>query len=99
MVEFCNLLVDKNININWACPKGVRLDTLDEELLKLMEKTGCYSFAAGIESGSPRILKDMRRQVTVEKMREKITLIANTTKIRMTGFLMAGYPHRDNRRH
>ncbi|MDD3521014.1 MAG: radical SAM protein [Actinomycetota bacterium] len=92
VVEFCNLLLDRNININWACPNGVRLDTLDEELLKLMEKAGCYSFAVGIESGSPRILKDMRRQVTIEKMREKIMLIANTTKIKMTGFLMAGYP-------
>lgn len=92
VVEFCNLLLDKNIKINWACPNGVRLDTLDEELLKLMEKSGCYSFAVGIESGSPGILKDMRRQVTVEKMREKIMLIANTTKIKMTGFLMAGYP-------
>lgn len=92
VVEFCNLLLDKNIKINWACPNGVRLDTLDEELLRLMEKAGCYSFAVGIESGSPGILKDMRRQVTVEKMREKIMLIASTTKIKMTGFLMAGYP-------
>ena len=69
--SFCNLLLDKNIKINWACPNGVRLDTLDEELLKLMEKSGCYSFAVGIESGSSGILKDMRRQVTLEKMREK----------------------------
>jgi len=53
VIEFCILLLDKNININWACPNGIRLDTLDEELLKLMEKAGCYSFAVGIESGHP----------------------------------------------
>jgi radical SAM superfamily enzyme YgiQ (UPF0313 family) len=92
VIDFCKLLIDKKINISWACPNGVRLDTLDKELLMLMEKSGCYSFAVGIESGSPRILKDMQLRVTVEKMREKIMLIANTTKIKMTGFLMIGYP-------
>lgn len=92
VVKFCNMLLDKELNINWACPDGVRLDTLDSELLKLMEKSGCYSFAVGLESGSPRILKDMHRQITVETMIEKVNLVASTTKIEMTGFMMAGYP-------
>jgi len=54
VVRFCNLLIDKKIDISWACPNGVRLDTLDADILKLMERAGCYSFAIGIESGSPK---------------------------------------------
>lgn len=92
VMKFCNMLIDRKIDISWACPNGVRLDSLDSELLKLMERSGCYSFAIGIESGSPRILQDMNRRVNLETMRQKIGLIASDTKIRMTGFAMAGYP-------
>ena len=30
VMEFCRKLKQENIHINWACPNGVRLDTLDE---------------------------------------------------------------------
>lgn len=92
VVAFCNMLIDKKIDISWACPNGVRLDTLDAELLGLMEKAGCYSFAIGIESGSPKILKDMNRKMSLETLKEKVNLIASASNIRMTGFAMAGYP-------
>ncbi len=92
VMEFCKKLEQENIVIDWACPNGVRLDTLDEELLVNMEKAGCYSFAVGIESGSPRILSDMRRRETLETMVERIKLIASVSNIRMTGFFMVGYP-------
>ena len=92
VIKFCSLIKEKNIKINWACPNGVRLDTLDKELLKLMEETGCYSFAVGIESGSDKILKDMKRSITSDKIREKVELIASATKIKMTGFVILGYP-------
>lgn len=79
-------------DICFACPNGIRLETLDEYILEDMEKAGFYSFAIGIESGNNRILKKMNRHTTKEKMKEKIELIASKTKIRMTGFCMMGYP-------
>ncbi|MFQ5786839.1 MAG: B12-binding domain-containing radical SAM protein, partial [Thermodesulfobacteriota bacterium] len=90
--EVCQLIIDRGICISWACPNGVRLDSLDAELLKLMEKSGCYSFAVGIESGSDRVLKLMKKGTTADKIRQKIRLIAETTKIRMTGFIIIGFP-------
>lgn len=90
--EVCQLLIDRKLHISWSCPNGVRLDSLDIELLKLMEKSGCYSFALGIESASDRILKLMKKGNSIDKMREKIRLIAENTKIRMTGFIIVGYP-------
>jgi anaerobic magnesium-protoporphyrin IX monomethyl ester cyclase len=92
VVEFCNMIIDRKISISWACPNGVRLDTLDAELLRLMEKAGCYSFAIGIESGSPKILNDMNRRMSLDTLKEKVGLISSSSRIRMTGFAMAGYP-------
>jgi radical SAM superfamily enzyme YgiQ (UPF0313 family) len=92
VMAFCHKLKEENIKLHWACTNGVRLDTLDKELLQNMESAGCYSLAAGIESGSPRIINDMKRNETLDIMIEKINLIARETKIRITGFFMIGYP-------
>ncbi len=90
--EVCQLIMDRGIKIFWACPNGVRLDSLDSNLLKLMERSGCYSFALGIESGSDKVLKLMNKGTLSQEMRKKIRLIAETTKIRMTGFFIFGFP-------
>jgi radical SAM superfamily enzyme YgiQ (UPF0313 family) len=92
VMAFCNKLKEENISLDWACTNGIRLDTLDKELLQNMESAGCYSFAAGIESGSPKIIADMKRSETLDVMIDKINLISSTTKIRITGFFMIGYP-------
>lgn len=92
VIEFCEKLKKENIAIDWSCPNGIRLDTLDKELLMNMESAGCYSFAVGIESGSPRILSAMKRKETLEIMIEKTKLVASVTNIRMTGYFMMGYP-------
>lgn len=92
VIEFCERLKKEDIVIDWACPNGIRLDTLDKELLLSMESAGCYSFAVGVESGSPRILSDMKRKETLETMIEKTELVASVTNIKMTGYFMIGYP-------
>ncbi len=95
VMEFCDRIRKKNLDIWWAMPNGVRLDSLDSEMVKTMEGAGCYSFAVGIESGSPRILSAMKRSVTRETMVEKVNLVARETGIRMTGFFIIGYPGED----
>jgi len=91
VLEFCNKLIDQNLNISWSCPSGVRLDTLDEEMLNLMEKSGCHSLSVGIEFGSQKILDLTKKHLTLEKIKEKVNLFKKT-KIRVTGFFMMGYP-------
>jgi radical SAM superfamily enzyme YgiQ (UPF0313 family) len=91
VVDFCNSLVEEKLDISWACPNGVRLDTLDFNLLKIMKKSGCYSFAVGIESGSERVLKHMKKKLSLDLIKEKIELCSKVG-IRTTGFFIVGYP-------
>jgi radical SAM superfamily enzyme YgiQ (UPF0313 family) len=90
--EVCQIIIDRKIRIFWACPNGIRIDSLNAELLKLMERSGCYSVALGIESGSDRILKLIQKGIFTQQIRKKVQLIRETTKIRMTGFFMFGIP-------
>ena len=89
--EFCNELLKRSWAITWSCPSGVRLDTLSPKLLSLMEKSGCYSFGIGIESGSQRMLDAFHKQLTVEKIKEQMDILKKT-KIKTTGFFLLGYP-------
>jgi len=89
--EFCNELIKRNVKISWSCPNGVRLNTLDRELLDLMKKTGCYILMVGIEFGSQRILDKVKKSLRVEEIREKVKLI-NESGIDAHGFFIMGFP-------
>lgn len=81
-----------NLDISWATPNGVRVDTLDEELLRLMKKSGLYLISLGIESGSERILRTIKKNTTVKMIREKMAMI-NRFGIDAAGFSIIGFPN------
>lgn len=92
-IGLCEGIIRENLNIRWDCSIGVRLDSMTVELIKAMEKAGCYCVAVGIESGSQRILDALHKHLKVETIRERVALIKNNSKIKMTGFHMIGYPN------
>ena len=84
-------IYDSNLGISISFPNGLKVESLDEELLILMKKCGVYLISLGIESGSNRILKLMNKKLTVEKIKEKVELI-NKIGIDMAGFFILGFP-------
>ncbi|MBI4683410.1 MAG: radical SAM protein [Nitrospirae bacterium] len=91
-IKVCNEIISRGWKLNITFPNGVRVESLDQELLKLLERAGCYSIGMAIESGSQRIVDHMKRNQNLEKIKEKVELVARVTKIRMTGFFIMGYP-------
>ncbi len=90
--EFCETLLRRGARMAWACPNGLRLDTLDADLLRLMEQAGCYSMAVGIESGSDETLASIEKHLDTKTIRRQIELIKRETRIRVTGFFIVGLP-------
>lgn len=62
----CNEILRRNLNIKWYAP--TRANTVDKEILSLMKKAGCIRISFGAESGSPRILKIVRKGVMPEQV-------------------------------
>lgn len=89
--EFLRGLKGLGLDMSWAVPNGVRMETLDLEILKLMKDTGLYLISLGIESGSDEILRLMRKGNTVSKIRECVRMI-NDSGIDVAGFFILGYP-------
>jgi anaerobic magnesium-protoporphyrin IX monomethyl ester cyclase len=91
VIEFCKTLQDKNWQISYTFPNGLRLNTIDEEMLIAMKNSGAYAFTVGIESGSPRILKAMKKKLDVDMIREKLNLISSIG-LEPSGFFLIGFP-------
>ena len=91
VLEFCRMLEEKNWGINYTFPNGLRLNTIDEEMLAAMKRSGAYAFTVGIESGSPRILEAMNKKLTVDMIRQKVRLIHDAS-LEPSGFFIVGFP-------
>lgn len=89
--KLCKSIIKNKIEISWACPNGIRADKVDEKILKLMKKAGCYFVAFGIESANPQILKNIHKLESIETIRKAIEL-ANKAGIECQGFFIFGLP-------
>jgi len=88
----CNALIKEKLNMRFFLPNGIRLDTLDEELLLLMRKAGFIpSVAVGIESGSERILRKIKKNLKKEIVKDKIKLMIKCG-FRPIGYFILGFP-------
>lgn len=78
------------LNIRWRCA-GVRSKTVTKELLQHWRDNGCTYVEFGAESGSPRMLKIMEKNTTVE---ENLNALRWTSELGMGSIiqLIVGMP-------
>jgi radical SAM superfamily enzyme YgiQ (UPF0313 family) len=63
----------------------------DKDIAEACRRSGCYEIASGIESGSPTILKNIRKPATVDINRRFIRT-AKQAGLRVKGFFIVGLP-------
>lgn len=63
MIEFCQLLIEANLNIKYKISS--RVDYIDNELSEYLSKSGCNLIVFGVESGSQRVLDYLEKGITV----------------------------------
>lgn len=64
-------MLEQDLILSWETTiraDYIRSDMVDDELLSQMKKSGCYLLSFGAESGSPRILQKIKKQVTPEQI-------------------------------
>lgn len=65
LLELCGLLIERRAKIHWSSYS--RVDIISEEMLPILKKSGCYSLGFGVESGSKRMLKIMKKDIDLEE--------------------------------
>ncbi|MBU4331847.1 B12-binding domain-containing radical SAM protein [Patescibacteria group bacterium] len=66
----CDEIKKRKLNIKWYA--RARVNTVDKELLKYMYDAGCIRISYGVESGSPRILKIIKKNITLKQVRQAV---------------------------
>lgn len=91
ITAICEEMIRRKLDVVWACPNGVRADSLDKDLLRLMKRAGCYCLGFGIESFSQEIMDSMNKQLNTTRTSE-IVKAANDVGIETWGFFIIGLP-------
>jgi anaerobic magnesium-protoporphyrin IX monomethyl ester cyclase len=64
-IKLCKEIKKNRLDIEWIC--DTRVDLISRELLKEMKNAGCRTIWFGVETGSPRILKKINKQITLQQ--------------------------------
>jgi len=68
-----------------------RVDTIDSEMLRALKDCGVKTVQFGVESGSPRILQEIGKDITPEQVVQALSL-TNAEGLRSQAFYMIGHP-------
>jgi len=87
--EVCGEINRRGLSFTWSA--FARVNTVDRETLRIMRETGCDSVSFGVESGNPEMLKRIRKNITLDQVREAVRLCGEVGMIAHTSF-MVGLP-------
>jgi radical SAM superfamily enzyme YgiQ (UPF0313 family) len=72
VIEICREIRKRGIKIVFGCQ--TRVDLISEDVVAALAEAGCIQIDFGIESGSDRMLKAIRKGVTVEQIKKALRL-------------------------
>jgi len=91
--ELCEKLIEfqksKQIKFKWNC--SARIDCVNKEMLSIMKDAGCSDIFFGIETGSERLQKKIKKNLPVSEV-NNIAMICRTIGIRMHASFILGFP-------
>lgn len=88
-ISMLTQMVDRKLCMPWKCE--ARADHLDSDICALMVEAGCIRVKVGFESGSERILTQVKKGETKDDMRRGAALLKEFG-IPFTAYFMTGFP-------
>ena len=77
--------------ITWEDPNGIRIDTMDRDLIRKAKASGCRCLFLALEHGDEEMRKIMNKQLKTETV-ERVVLDATAVGMPVLLFTMVGYP-------
>lgn len=87
VIELCKKIIECRLEFLWSCI--TRVESLNEEMLYYMKMSNCIGISFGVESGSPKILKNINKKITPDIIRNAFSL-AQKNNIKRNVLLMVG---------
>ncbi len=89
--KICDLIVESGMEVALQFGNGIRLERLDEELVRKLALAGTHHVSVAIESASPRVQSLSRKNLKLHMVKD---VVGWTRKYRINtlGFFMIGFP-------
>ena len=84
VVSICEEILRRGLDISWRTPNGVRVDSIDLELVRIMRKSGCYLIGFGIESADRSVMARTNKSIMLNQV------VDNVAMCRSEGFMTFG---------
>ena len=85
-------IIKENLQIQWDTPNGIRIDTLNYNILKKMKQSGCTQVTLAIESGNQRVLDEVIKKKSKLGYMVDIVKYCKELKISAHAFYVIGFP-------
>jgi radical SAM superfamily enzyme YgiQ (UPF0313 family) len=89
VIEFCKLIIKENLGLRFIA--STRVKPVSEEMFVWMEKAGFEKIMFGLETGSAKLMKSMKKGIVLEDVVELFKMLRKF-KFLITTFLIVGFP-------
>lgn len=90
-IEFCEKYIARGLHKKIIWVTETRVDVVDEDLLRLMYKAGCRLVEFGIETGSGKTLKKIKKNTSLEQARNAVKW-AKKSGLEVFSSFIIGFP-------
>lgn len=97
IIDFAKEILKRGLKITWQIPAGTRSEAIDAEVARYLYLSGCRNITYAPESGSPEILKKIKKKVIPARMLESIRH-SYQEKMNVKINIIIGFPD-ERRRH
>ena len=89
--EVSEAIAKTGVDMTWTCSNGIRVESANKNLFKMMKEAGCYRVSFGFESGNNDVLKSFGKggRASVKEGRRAVRE-AQKAGIEVNGFFMLG---------
>ncbi len=87
--ELCGRMAEEALNVWWTCFS--RVDVVTDEMLAAMKAAGCHTVMFGIETADDRVLKDLKKNTTLDQTVRALEL-CRKHRLRTLGTFLLGLP-------
>jgi len=89
VMEICQEIKRQGVTMKWDI--RTRVNVVNEDLLRNMKEAGCERIHFGVETGNPRVVKELQKGTSIKQVEQAFDL-CKKYKIKTLAYFMMGNP-------
>jgi anaerobic magnesium-protoporphyrin IX monomethyl ester cyclase len=91
IIEFTDRIRERGMRFTWQLPSGTRSEAIDAEVCRRLYESGCRNMSYAPESGSPEVLKRIKKVVKLDRLEASVTsAVRNGLNVKLN--IIMGFP-------